>query len=372
MLCITLIILGCSKDDKEEFEPEPMVQADYNALYKQLYSTPFAGVSKESLPKWLIDKLNELENEHGSQLANIKVRIFKGEWKNNTVFLLNCKPFYACLLCNIFYNDGKQIVLDHNEPANFCTTSKNWTFIYEFGEALDVYEFPDISEMNDWESPDIIPRRLAALQMSDAVLANISTKGLLETCLTFPYLIDIHFLNDYQRGFNAVVAEFNGFRELLERPDYIEFLIEKYKNFLVEIEGILNLELIEQGRFSFQHFAVEMMLAQDAVLNNLSTEQEKQLILLSFEHTKMEKTYPDVFGGINSLSTILLYAKIIMNDSDFQFENDDMKQALTLYIQEPGGYILVYIEIFLNITYQQMGNFLVAYIFDKYDVNESI
>ena len=75
--------------------------------------------------------------------------------------------------------------------------------------------------MNDWERPNIIQERLAALQIPDDILAKISTEGLLETCLAFPYLIDILHSNDYQQGFNGLVEKFNGFREILKRSDLI-------------------------------------------------------------------------------------------------------------------------------------------------------
>jgi len=51
--------------------------------------------------------------------------------------------------------------------------------------------------MNDWMRPNIIKERLDALQIPDAVLSRISTEGLLETCLEFPYLIDIFHSNGY-------------------------------------------------------------------------------------------------------------------------------------------------------------------------------
>ena len=98
---------------------------------------------------------------------------------------------------------------------------------------VDKYEFPDISAMNDWASPDIIQRRKAALQIPEGVLASISTAGLLETCLEYPYNLNMFSINDYQQGFNALTAQFDGYRELLKRSDLVYALLAKYYRFII-------------------------------------------------------------------------------------------------------------------------------------------
>ena len=124
----------------------------------------------------------------------------------------------------LFFENGERIpLLDESDTENFRSTSKNWVFVWRQGVCLpplaiaksglsysranDRYEFPDISGMNDWMNPYIIRERLGALQIPDAILANISTGGLLETCLKFPYLIDIFHFNDFQQGFNVLVEK---------------------------------------------------------------------------------------------------------------------------------------------------------------------
>jgi len=83
----------------------------------------------------------------------------------------------------------------------------------------DVYDFPVKQGTKEWGQFETIEKRIAALQIPDTVLTTISTEGLLETCLEFPYLTDILFCDNYQLGFNALMAEFNGYRDHIE--DYI-------------------------------------------------------------------------------------------------------------------------------------------------------
>lgn len=103
--------------------------------------------------------------------------------------------------------------------------------------------------------------------------------------------------------------EFNGFRELLKRHDVVEVLLKKYGNMTSDAVSIRLQKSVDQGRFTFRHFVVEFMLAQDVVFKNLSLEQDKRLFSLSFEHKKIKNQYSDIFSDLNALPTNLLYVK---------------------------------------------------------------
>jgi len=214
-----------------------------------------------------------------------------------------------------------------------CVAFINGLFAYS--QTSDAYEFPIKRGTEEWRQLETNGKRIAALQIPEDSLAKISTEGLLETCLEFPYLYEIFFGNHAQHGFEVIKGKFNGLRELLQRPDLTNVLLKKYRNLTEDVKGIRSLRDAEQGNFTFRHFALEMMLAQDVVLEKMSTEQDQQLFLLCFEHQKIKQTYSDIFSYVNSLPTYLLYAKKIMNDSDFKFENTEMKKALSELIQTP-------------------------------------
>lgn len=179
----------------------------------------------------------------------------------------------------------------------------------------DKYEFPDIYAMNDWENPGVIQRRKAALQIPEGVLASISTAGLLETCLEYPYNIDIFHHDNFQGSFNILMGQFNGYHELLQRPDLIKSVLDKYYRLTDDVKNAPFLESIEIGRFSYRLFIFEFMLAQDIVIANLSEEQEQNLFLLSFYHKELKSTYPDIYGGWHNISRAMLYSKIIVRDN---------------------------------------------------------
>ena len=81
---------------------------------------------------------------------------------------------------------------------------------YSQTDSKDVYEFP-VRGVEEWWQLTV-EQRIATLQIPDVVLEKISTEGLLETCLSYPYLINVFFHDNYQQGFEGLMEEFNGFR----------------------------------------------------------------------------------------------------------------------------------------------------------------
>jgi hypothetical protein len=231
------------------------------------------------------------------------------------------------------------------------------TGLCSYGQTVvkDVYVFPVKPGSKEWKQIESIKERVAALQIPKTVLREISTEGLLETCLEFPYLTDFMFFDDYQKGFDVLVGRFNGFGELLKRPDLTGVLLKKYKSLGGEAARLRSQSAVEQGKFTFRHFIVEFMLAQDAVCMNLSKEQEKQLFLLSAEHKRIKDTCSDIFGYINSVPVNLLYAKKAMNDGRFKFESVEHKNAVSGFIQSPvfiDREIIKHIEDYIDINYK--------------------
>jgi hypothetical protein len=70
-------------------------------------------------------------------------------------------------------------------------------FVFCQTAVRDVYDFPLKQGSKEWTQIESVEKRIAALQLPEAVLKKISTEGLLETCLNYPYLIDfLHVSGD--------------------------------------------------------------------------------------------------------------------------------------------------------------------------------
>ena len=370
---LTLLVLfgtfGCNENEIKE---TPQNDEEINEAFSK---APEVLIPKEELPEWLITMMDFYEAGWGKGPQWLTV--YRCTWNGSVMYFLN---IYGnnCGMCEVYFESGEKIdwrdYPDYVEGRlSFRSEGKDWLIIYRIGPAVggfttrsgfpdiarlsveDKYEFPDISGMNDWGRPGIIQERKAALQIPENVLAGISTAGLLETCLEYPYLIDIHFFNDYQQGFNALTTQFNGFRELLKRPDLVNVLLGKYYQLTEDVKSVHLMEFSKQGRFSFRHFTVEFILAQDVVIDNLNAEQERELFLLNFKHRKIKSSYPNVYSGLNDIPVYLLYAKTVMRNN----AAGDYADELSKLIKAPSGRVydqnmLKYLDDYINNKFKQL------------------
>jgi len=93
------------------------------------------------------------------------------------------------------------------------------------------FEYPIKPGDAKWENISSVAERIAALQIPEDILANLPTERLFDICLDFPYLLDVLFYDDYQKGLEALKKEFNGFNELFNRKDLGKCALAKCKNF---------------------------------------------------------------------------------------------------------------------------------------------
>ena len=122
-------------------------------FYARLKSAPWTN-DTQTFPEWLLVKIGEIETIHSKDTSIVYIQIFKGEWKENAVYFIH-HNLTSCLLCDVYFEDGKQIDWSTEDISDFDATSKNWQVIYEFGERpvnglfaysqtdiKNVYEFP--------------------------------------------------------------------------------------------------------------------------------------------------------------------------------------------------------------------------------------
>ena len=145
----------------------------------------------------------------------------------------------------------------------------DWNENREDGE----YQFPvDTSDTEVWESLDSHEEMLDTCNIPDEVLKKMSTEELLNLVLEYPLLIDITAYDSWNDGLEALAEDFNGIRELLNREDGAEQLLDAYCECEIsddekktDFTQVLDVEFIEAA------------LAQEDVLEQLDEEQLEQL-----------------------------------------------------------------------------------------------
>jgi hypothetical protein len=121
-LALFCIAIGCSNSDIDS------KKNDVDEFYNQLKSSPSSFISKENLPKWLIDRINDYYEIRPPSFC--KVLIYKGNWNKQTVYFII--DTFSSFLCDFFTENGERIV----NMSDCRATSKNWILIYEYGELV--------------------------------------------------------------------------------------------------------------------------------------------------------------------------------------------------------------------------------------------
>ena len=81
----------------------------------------------ENIPEWLstmIKKMDADQEMYGTH------SIFRGEWKSQTIYFIY-SPLASCVLCEVYYADGKHIDMDVEDVISFSKATKNWYCIYK-------------------------------------------------------------------------------------------------------------------------------------------------------------------------------------------------------------------------------------------------
>jgi len=152
----------------------------------------------------------------------------------------------------------------------------------------DSQEWNELTVAQRWQAVNIPVERLHKM----------STIELIEHCVNFDFMWDIFNHPNYSIGLNIVIENHNGLRELLNRKDAGELILDFYKK--IELERITKTNiLIDQGKFVAKIFFLELFLCHTNIMNQFQG-NEKELVksILKSHDTCLE---------INSKSGTIFY-----------------------------------------------------------------
>lgn len=192
------------------------------------------------------------------------------------------------------------------------------------------YDFPVKPGMSEWAIFETGEEMLEACQIPGAILSQMSTKALVETCLNYPLKYDYSAFNDTREGISALISSFNGLKELAERESCGKVLIEayektpviKYQSFVKEHDyPILQLEYLE------------LLLSDDLFLNGMSTDDYvtlKNLLAVKYE----EKLENLTVYSVSDIQNSLLLGSKILKTTKYKKLSDTKLNEIDRYIKE--------------------------------------
>lgn len=196
----------------------------------------------------------------------------------------------------------------------FTSIAKAQTFQpYQSGViAYHGYSFPVVPGTEAWKSISHT-QRVASLQLPIDTLQNISTARLLETCLYYPFNIDIFAFDDQIASFGRVKGRFNGYAELYQRTDFVQQLMNLFSSRDVAFVNQIEVDR-EQGHYAFDYHIMEFMFSDAALM---STDTQAAQIAVMLYGKKEQKTQYSVYGSTNQVTIALAIGRCLQRTNAF-------------------------------------------------------
>lgn len=138
------------------------------------------------------------------------------------------------------------------------------------------YVFPITPADPEWRDFDTKQEMDKACQIPEQILTRLTTRALLETVLSQPFVSDYVCFNTYEDAAKNFYNTFNGFRELLSREDLTPALLAAYNGSAVlrgeEDEKNINYRYLKAY---YRVSDLEFIIAYDKIVNgDYSPEEE--------------------------------------------------------------------------------------------------
>lgn len=132
------------------------------------------------------------------------------------------------------------------------------------------------------------------------------------------------FYDNLQTGFDVLKNQFNGAQELLRRKNAGSELLRFYKKMdASKIEQ--NRDLLTKGKFSVEFINIEILLAQEEILKQLSRAERMELISESIKKYEIKKENSDIHGVFGQAMTALPLGRllqILSSKAEMQFAQE--------------------------------------------------
>lgn len=187
---------------------------------------------------------------------------------------------------------------------------------------------------------------LEQLHISKDTLAKTHTKDLIDITLDYSLFDYGLAYNSMQSGFGQVARNFTELQDLLSRKDAASELLIKYKNLEVNLKK-LNASLKDQVAISKKIRRLEQILAQETILNNLSANDQKQLLRLSLKNIKAKQLDKELYEALGYEATAIVLGRVLAKNN-----KNDLRSATQESLNEGSLTILDSLGEFMSLGEQ--------------------
>lgn len=188
----------------------------------------------------------------------------------------------------------------------------------------DQYDFPVRPGSPEWAEFTTGQQMIDACQVPGAILDEMSTNGLIETCLDYPLLINMLAFTSIQYGTERQMENFNGFGELVQKHDAATLMLARYKfmDATVIPDGDDDIT-IGSSALMFDRFG--MVLSQPVFMAQLTTVEKKELVQEAMAKYETFLLNHEAFGIFTAKIQALIMARAMQVEGYKPFLNEITK-----------------------------------------------
>ena len=191
-----------------------------------------------------------------------------------------------------------------------------------------IYISPDLPANHNMTSQEVDE----FLDMPKEIADCITTEGLIESILRYPFVSLILAGSNPQSGYYLLKSKYRGVAELESRSDGGEYLLALYKK-RDPLGFDKTWELIDIGKYTLTGIFIEVIQGQYYSLRRLSNDEFKNLFMRSLEVYDLEMTEPEYFGyaSLNFIAAVLARMMLVGNYEPFisLYNSDPLIYELT-------------------------------------------
>jgi len=172
------------------------------------------------------------------------------------------------------------------------------------------YNFRIKPGTESWRKLETHDEMIKVCRIPNDTLKRLTTAALLETSLSYPLMMDFLASNNIKSGFDNTYKAFNGYQELMNRPDFASTLIRYYQS--LDIARVNTIPtLADKGYYSNKVCVVELFFGTSGFVNSLGAANRKQLVALLLDKLSAKTKHADVYGFTGQVSAVYAMANVM-------------------------------------------------------------
>jgi hypothetical protein len=194
----------------------------------------------------------------------------------------------------------------------------------------DSYQYPVKPGTEEWIALGSREARGQSCMIPQEILKTISTGGLFESLLSYPFIIDYGAWEKFQLGFEYLKNENKGFAELYGREDLYQIIFNWYSSMSVECKEWIYRPF--NAPVGVELEIIEMFIFQNEFLDSLNHDREIDIFKLIFDKLQSKISNGSVEG--EELVSTAILGKIMFRSGFSPFVNEcNTEDFIRFYIE---------------------------------------